>query len=99
MYSSKPVPVLYPDQAQFIDGHCSQSFSIPLDLLMENAGRGIADVLVEDQAEVVLFVLGVGNNGADGLVAARHLLERGIHPVLYTATGIRRLTYSKSSGP
>lgn len=83
MYSSKPVPVLYPDQAQFIDGHCSQSFSIPLDLLMENAGRGVADVLVEDQAEVVLFVLGVGNNGADGLVAARHLLERGIHPVLY----------------
>lgn len=90
MYSVKPVPVLYPEQAQYIDQHCQEAFGLPLSWLMENAGRGIADILVEDEATTVLFVVGIGNNGADGLVAARHLLERGIAPLIYVHGPIER---------
>ena len=34
----------------------------------------------------VLFICGTGNNGADGLVAARHLLEQGV-PVQIALVG------------
>ena len=48
-------------------------------LLMENAGRGCVDVLLEAGAEgPVAIVCGKGNNGGDGFVIARHLDNRGI---------------------
>ena len=47
--------------------------------LMENAGRAVADEVAKrfpDQESVVVLC-GPGNNGGDGFVAARHLLQRG----------------------
>lgn len=50
--------------------------------LMERAGRGIADALLEDHRAAckrgVLVVAGRGNNGGDGFVVARLLAKRGI---------------------
>jgi NAD(P)H-hydrate epimerase len=47
--------------------------------LMENAGRGVADVLCRLGAKGPLTVCcGWGNNGGDGLVIARHLELRGV---------------------
>jgi NAD(P)H-hydrate epimerase len=43
---------------------------------MEKAGRGVADVLLKDfhaQGKAVAVLVGTGNNGGDGLVAAFHL--------------------------
>ncbi|MBN1493713.1 MAG: NAD(P)H-hydrate epimerase [Candidatus Omnitrophica bacterium] len=58
-------------------------------VLMENAGRAIADVVQKIVAEKhrgedvllqrVLVVAGTGNNGGDGFVAARHLHNRGLN--------------------
>lgn len=48
-------------------------------VLMENAGRGCADVLCsQGTLDEVLVLCGKGNNGGDGLVIARHLDLRGI---------------------
>ena len=83
------------EASQHIDAYLPRHLHVPLELLMENAGRGIADALVDVEGNrfhedpftgMVLFVCGVGNNGADGLVAARHLMEQGI-PVSIALVG------------
>ena len=45
-------------------------------ILMEKAGSGLADILKE-YTEPYLFICGKGNNGGDGLVAARYLYSLG----------------------
>ncbi|OJU93959.1 MAG: hypothetical protein BGO23_12650 [Solirubrobacterales bacterium 67-14] len=58
--------------------------------LMEAAGRGLARVAAEVAGEgspiaasrAVTVVCGKGNNGGDGLVAARHLVESGFEAVV-----------------
>lgn len=48
-------------------------------VLMENAGRGAAEVIRRECAEArsATILCGVGNNGGDGLVIARHLHNAG----------------------
>ena len=51
---------------------------IPGTLLMENAGRAVADAVARRWSRRPALVLcGPGNNGGDGFVAARILAERG----------------------
>ena len=53
-------------------------------LLMENAGRSVADAVFqhlghrESEHQNVLIVCGPGNNGGDGFVCARQLAMKGI---------------------
>ena len=55
--------------------------SLPVPDLMENAGLGIAKaarrLLSEPHGRIALVLVGSGNNGGDGLVAARHLHDWG----------------------
>ena len=65
---------------QELDRRAVEEFHIPLLVLMENAGRAVAHAalkLLKPHASVLL-VCGPGNNGGDGLVAARHLHNANI---------------------
>ncbi len=57
--------------------------------MMARAGRATADLarqlLPPDSAGRVLVLVGHGNNGGDGLVAARHLAEQGMSVTGYLA--------------
>jgi NAD(P)H-hydrate epimerase len=59
---------------------------LSFDQMMENAGRAIAEAIdewVDADGLRVLVLVGPGNNGGDGLVAARHLVEMGASVTLY----------------
>jgi hydroxyethylthiazole kinase-like uncharacterized protein yjeF len=78
------------EQMRALDRHMIQKLGVSGELLMECAGRVIADVALAERAPGgrVILVCGPGNNGGDGLVAARHLHLRGI-PVLAALVGDR----------
>jgi NAD(P)H-hydrate epimerase len=63
-------------EAQDIDRRAQEEFHVPSVVLMELAGKAVADVAAKMGRSFVV-VAGSGNNGADGLVAARHLHNRG----------------------
>ena len=67
-----------------VDGWAINELCIPGVVLMENAGRGCADVICERFAigkgtKATIFC-GTGNNGGDGYVIARHLANAGAEP-------------------
>ncbi|HEX4612283.1 MAG TPA: NAD(P)H-hydrate epimerase [Urbifossiella sp.] len=66
-------------QARDLDRRAVEEFGMPGVCLMENAGRGAADLLARlnpDRLPTVILC-GPGNNGGDGFVIARHLDNRG----------------------
>jgi NAD(P)H-hydrate epimerase len=66
------------EQQRSLDAWAIETQGIPGDRLMERAGRGLADAAQALQPSGrVTVVAGKGNNGGDGLVAARLLRERG----------------------
>lgn len=70
------------DDCRQIDRLACEQYGMPSILLMENAGRSIAEIcapLLMDSKDrpSVLVLAGTGNNGGDGLVAARHLANLG----------------------
>ena len=61
--------------------------------LMENAGRAVAEVVMtrHPREQSVMVLAGPGNNGGDGFVAARILMERGYPVRLHLAGDVKRL--------
>ncbi|OGX04267.1 MAG: NAD(P)H-hydrate epimerase [Omnitrophica bacterium RIFCSPLOWO2_12_FULL_50_11] len=63
-----------------LDEATIRDYGISSLILMENAGRGIAELagrMMKRGKKKVLVIAGKGNNGGDGFVAARHLANRG----------------------
>lgn len=66
------------EQQRATDGWAIEQQGIPGIDLMERAGAGLAELVVESAPQGrIVVVCGKGNNGGDGLVAARRLRERG----------------------
>jgi len=67
-------------QVREVDRRAMEQYQIPGIVLMENAARAVAvcawDMLGRRPGNV-LIICGGGNNGGDGLAAARHLHNRG----------------------
>lgn len=75
-----PPPTFSRAQIRLVDEVAIQQWGVPGTVLMENAGRGVADVMCEAGIEGrVVIACAKGNNGGDGFVIARHLHLRGFH--------------------
>ena len=75
--------VMTRDQVRGFDAWAINELKIPGAVLMENAGRSCAELIVRQlagtrDAKVCIFC-GTGNNGGDGYVIARHLLDRSVN--------------------
>jgi NAD(P)H-hydrate epimerase len=74
--------ILTASQMRELDRQAIENLGIPGLVLMENAGREVAGLLLNElkigPGWPVLILAGKGNNGGDGLVAARHLFNHGV---------------------
>lgn len=74
--------ILTPDQMRQADRTMMEHYGIPSLVLMENAARSAADVLLHVFRErkmvfpSVFIFCGSGNNGGDGFALARHIYEQ-----------------------
>ncbi len=76
---------------QSIDRRAIGGMKIPGLTLMENAGKKVAEEILERfdlSGKLAIVVCGKGNNGGDGFVTARHLHQKGVRIKLFL-TGSR----------
>lgn len=89
------IPILSRAQMRAYDRYAIETCHVPGVVLMENAGRGAADVAVRLLPSVggarVVVVCGAGNNGGDGFVVARHLWSRGADVSVFLAGSPERV--------
>lgn len=83
-------------QMQNIDKTTIESFGIPGQVLMENAGRGAFEMLLRlfpDIASLRVSILaGRGNNGGDAFVIARYLMDKGVHTTTFIFCPKRKIS-------
>ena len=79
------------DAMRSLDRHTIETLGVSGELLMENAGRAVADEVLAHLGPEgsVVVVCGTGNNGGDGFVLARHLHGLGV-PVRAVLQGEQR---------
>lgn len=74
--------ILTAAQMRRIDERAGRDFGVPAERLMDNAGRAVAEALLRLFPALAslnpIIVCGKGNNGGDGIAAARHLRAREV---------------------
>jgi hydroxyethylthiazole kinase-like uncharacterized protein yjeF len=93
-------PLLTPDEMRAVDARAVAS-GTPVAILMERAGRAVARAVRRELGGTygrrVVVVCGSGNNGGDGLVAARVLRTWGVRvDVFCLEAGIDRVACSRA---
>jgi len=84
-------------QMRELDRRTIEEYGTPGEVLMDRAGRGVADItlrLIETTGFVSPFVLllaGRGNNGGDAFTAARYLKEMGIRVEVWLAGSVNEV--------
>lgn len=83
-----PIRIMTADELREVDRLARDECAMPTLLLMEHAAVGLAETIIKalsmlredgsDQLGRVLIVAGRGNNGGDGLAAARLLADAGV---------------------
>ena len=72
------LPPLTRDQVRQVDQIAIEQYGVPGIVLMENAGRGAAEIIDQIAGSGTIAILcGSGNNAGDGYVVARHLQLAG----------------------
>lgn len=92
-------PVVTAQQMRELDRTTIETLGIPGRVLMETAGRAVADCArtLKRGSGPVVVVCGTGNNGGDGYVAARALFAEG-HRVQVWIVGERRKIKGDAAG-
>ena len=84
--SDKKFVVMTKEQVRAVDSWAINTLGVPGVVLMENAGRSCAELIKEKLKDVaipkVCIFCGTGNNGGDGYVIARHLLNSDFEVVV-----------------
>ncbi len=79
--------ILNSNQMREVDAKAINELGIPGVVLMENAGRSafeeIAKRFPDFRKKKISILCGKGNNGGDGFVIARHLINHGATPNIY----------------
>ncbi|MBK6694241.1 MAG: NAD(P)H-hydrate dehydratase [Myxococcales bacterium] len=87
------IPVLSREAMRRFDARAIEA-GVPGIILMENAGRGAAEMVRENlkaPSAVVVVVCGTGNNGGDGFVLARQLRAFGVEPRAVLVGDVERI--------
>lgn len=85
--------ILSREQVRSLDQRAIQEFGVPGIVLMENAGRGAAELLLSLGVHgQVTIVCGKGYNGGDGFVIARHLELHRVRVRLLVLTAPEAIT-------
>ena len=74
-------------EARNFDKKATEKYLIPSIVLMENAGKNTAGIILSSKfhpRNVAIFC-GGGNNGGDGFVIARHLYNNNVKVKVYIA--------------
>jgi NAD(P)H-hydrate epimerase len=73
--AAEPTFWLSRDEVRELDRRAIEGYGVPGVVLMENAGRGCAELLMRlnPERKPTVILCGPGNNGGDGFVIARHL--------------------------
>jgi len=82
------IPYVSRKQIAKLDQLMVRHFKIPIIMMMEHAGYRMAEFVRKTfpKKRRVLICCGKGNNGGDGIAAARHLLNFGYQPTLFLIT-------------
>ncbi|MBF0357024.1 MAG: NAD(P)H-hydrate dehydratase [Magnetococcales bacterium] len=87
--------LLRSDQMQEADRRTIEEIGLPGAVLMENAGAGVERILKNRspgwRKKPVLILAGAGNNGGDGFVIARRLLQSGARVRVFLFTSASKL--------
>ncbi|HET9620410.1 MAG TPA: NAD(P)H-hydrate epimerase, partial [Kofleriaceae bacterium] len=81
-------PVVSAAEMRALDRAAIDGLGLPALVLMETAGRAVAEAalrMLGGRGGHVAVVCGPGNNGGDGFVAARVLRDRGVDAMVYLA--------------
>lgn len=86
--------ILSREAAREVDRVSVETFGVPSIVLMENAAFALAretiSLMVDSDSRDVTIVCGPGNNGGDGLAAARHLHNAGAEVRVVITPGPRK---------
>ena len=78
--------ILTVEEMRQAEQECAR-IGVSTDILMENAGKAVAEevrrIFGVIEQKRILFLIGPGNNGGDGMVAARYLHDWGSRIDLY----------------
>lgn len=85
--------ILGSEEKRRLDARAVDELGMPSMVLMENAARGVADVVSERWPpwSRVCILCGPGNNGGDGFAVGRHLALRGRRVLCWLAAPAERL--------